>query len=294
MEVVNLNLTDLFSEFEPSLEFLLHVSGEKASQRFDVVRANLADIVKYYDPKTNQVLRDGTGKELFMSAHEALDLIEVVRYFKTQDPSSLPIDNIRRILRGPAYHTDETSENNGRDPRNIQFEFYLASKIGSRGNKILEYNDVVAEIGSFTFDIQCKRPPFRNRISSGFHKAVQQLRKKNLVQKNRYGVIAISLDKAFGTDNVLIPGSNTDEAFARLRVLKEAAVKILGPALDFEVKERIIGVLFLGRTFMWDKTGGRFMPMNALFTHRTNQKMKVDEYDLVLEELRLKGLNPKQ
>src|SRR5262245_16542793 len=119
------NITELYNSFSQNYEWLRSIARLSDSNRFAGIKSQLGEIDRNYDASTNQVTRDFQETEALLTPFEARRFNKAVDYLRTFNSHHLPVNKIRSMCEGPAYHFEENPTIGDAEGRNIQFEFIL-------------------------------------------------------------------------------------------------------------------------------------------------------------------------
>ncbi|MDB5050526.1 MAG: hypothetical protein JWO30_3597 [Fibrobacteres bacterium] len=273
------NVTQLNKELLDDLIWLQKIPGCTNLGRYQGIKDRLEEIERNYDASTNRLTADAAEKDLLLSSLEAYELHDVIQFLRKQPSHSLPIKSLQRLLNGPEYHLDEEPKFGGSEGRDIQFELSLGSRIADSGLQVIDYDDVVVNVDGIKVGFQCKRPAYLKTLKQAFEKAVSQLESRISSGRNDYGFVAICLDKVCELDKVLFRGEDHEQVTERLILERNKISHFLRANRKLASSKRIIGVILNIKGLFFNQKIGRFSPVSAIFTERTEQEGPAGEFD---------------
>jgi hypothetical protein len=139
---------------------------------------------------------------------EALEAFNIYKAFH-KDPSSVPVETLKRALSGPLQPIEENQKN--RDGRNIWFELALAAEWKLQGASVsLGEPDLRLTRNGITFLVACKRPANNQSIDANLRAAIKQLQANlDTTPVGTFGVAAISLNCIFNRGDKVFSGETS-------------------------------------------------------------------------------------
>jgi hypothetical protein len=282
------NITSLYHEFSQNFEWLESVARPSDGNRFAGVKSRLKDIARHYDTNTNKVTRDFQEREIFLTAFEAKRFNQAVGYLRTLNRHHLPVNKIRSMCKGPAYHLEEIPAIGNSEGRDIQFEFILSAFLQRAGFQIQGFDDIQIAYASSCIRYECKRPAGKRNVATKFDEAVAQLERKIARQESEYGIVALSIEKIDDFDQTLFRGDDIDGVFDILIQRKNAVLDDLRQRLSIPSGKRILGLHLCVSSFLWNKASGAFRDVSALFTEKAVQVPTTPLHDYLFNTVRQK------
>jgi hypothetical protein len=169
-------------------------------------------------------------------------------------------------LCGPISPFDEQPKNS--EARNTMFELSLAADWKNAGSNVeLGEPDIKLRAPAALFQTECKRPFSENSVRSNIGAAASQLGKElnNPGNENDYGIIAISLSRAFTKGNLgcfAPPGMGKQVIGEALAEMLDEHTQEWGLKRFREMHPRIVAVMFQ-LAAPWDIGGERLIHLST-------------------------------
>jgi len=283
----HVNITALHHDFSQNYEWLESVASLSDNNRFAGVKSRLEEIARNYDASTNQVTRDFQLTEALLTAFEAKRFNQAVGYLRTFNRHHLPIDKIRSMCEGPAYHFEEIPASSNAQGRNIQFEFILGGELKKRGFRIIqEFDDIKIDYASSLIRYECKRLSTSKNFVTRFSEAVDQLATKIDKQGNEYGIIVLSIDKTDNFDLNFFCGNDINGTRDRLNQHKNDVLGNLRDSLRIPSNKKILGIYLFASTWLWDEATGTFIEVSNLYTEMAIQVPTTPLHDYLFNAIK--------
>lgn len=102
---------------------------------------------------------------------------------------------LKTVFKAPLLLMDETGNTN--EGRNIMFELRLFTRLIQKGYnaKLLEHPDILVQVDENEYAIECKRIFKSETLIANAKAAIDQLNTYSLKNKQRYGIVAISITR---------------------------------------------------------------------------------------------------
>ncbi len=124
---------------------------------------------------------------------------------------------LRIILNAPLLMSDETSNSN--EGRNILFELKLFTRLKNANynvNLCANHPDILLKVNDRKYAIECKRIYKSKTLISNVKVAINQLQQYSLSQKNRFGIVAVSITRYFHSGDKYLSAESEYTARARI------------------------------------------------------------------------------
>jgi len=121
------------------------------------------------------------------------------------------------ILNAPLLMSDETSNSN--EGRNTLFELKLFTRLKNENynvNLCTNHPDILLKVNDREYAIECKRIYKPETLISNAKIAIKQLQQYSLSQKNRFGIVAISITRYFHSGDKYLQTKSEDAARTRI------------------------------------------------------------------------------
>jgi hypothetical protein len=283
----HVNITSLHHAFSQNYEWLESVASLSDNNRFAGVKSRLEEIARNYDASTNQVTKDFQLTEALLTAFEAKRFNQAVGYLRTFNRHHLPIDKIRSMCEGPAYHFEEIPASSNAQGRNIQFEFILGGELKKRGFRtIQEFDDIKIDYASSLIRYECKRLSTSKNFATRFSEAIDQLATKVGKHRDEYGIIALSIEKTDKFDQNFFRGNDINEARDRLNQHKNNVLGTLRESLRIPSDKKILGVYLFASTLLWNESAGTFIDVSNLYTEMAIQVPATPLHDCLFNAIK--------
>ena len=128
----------------------------------------------------------------------------------------MPRRKLKEALSGPLLSRNEVPDTENVNSRNIFFELDLAARLMNQGIKVTGFEDVQFDYEGYTFCVQCKRLLSEANIKHNIAKAYDQVQKALSVHKKTRGIIALSIEKLWKIDGLVLDVQSPAEAGMRI------------------------------------------------------------------------------
>lgn len=222
--------------------------------RFEDILNNFINIVKYkQESSVNDYIKDYGFENYFYSALDALAFIDVYKGL-SHYKGSLPKKKLKESLSGPLIPRNEILGDKNVNSRNTFFELEVASKLMLNDIQVIGFDDVNCNFENYRFFFECKRLLSKSNIESNINYAYTQLSRK-LKNQNDRGIIALTFDKAYGFEGMLLDTSNFNDIEKKLNELGNIFIKENYPIWRSFNNKQIIGIiLFIKFGTVYDKS----------------------------------------
>lgn len=173
--------------------------------RFDKIIANVDLMNKHFKNKTLESLIDTKGnEELWFSLLESHAFVDIYEAFKDLKDDKLPRKKLQDVLDGPFLPREEVKGDANVNNRNFLFELELAARFKKQGVLPTGFEDIKFTYNEHNFNIQCKRIFSKKRVKDNIAGAYKQLQQQMTAVSGERGIIAISIEKIFETDRLIL------------------------------------------------------------------------------------------
>ncbi|MGL1935328.1 MAG: hypothetical protein OCD01_09915 [Fibrobacterales bacterium] len=181
------------------------------------------DIDGMVDPETNQLIKDYHSSDLFWPVHDVFKISNIFESFKKHNKHIIHLKDLRKINENSVSLYNEGDSSKDIEPRNILFEFDVASNYLEIGAELKGWDDVQVDFQGHHLRIECKRPQKIKNLRSNCIKAYEQLKKKTDGFKE-YSIIYVSSDRMLGLNKLHM---NSSKNFNTLKAYQDLLVPII-------------------------------------------------------------------
>lgn len=164
---------------------------------------------------------------------------------------------LTEFVSGPDSYIDENTSSSNK-ARNTGFELAVIASLATAGLSIRQDAgdaDVVAQLGTTTIVVECKRPQFEERVQQVITDARHQLAKRYRKARNSRttGIIAIDLTKVKNPNLSVTSAVRRQEVVSAISQSMECVVKTYVNAWNSVQEEQTAGVLLRLCMLAWTK-----------------------------------------
>ena len=194
-----------FSALEKATVWLDQIGIKIENTRFSEILELNRLIVEHQKQETLNNLIDEYGNlKLWYALTEASSFIRIHEAFEEEKSHLHRRAKLKKMLGGPFLPWDEDQKENNIESRNTLFELETAAEIKKAGGKIIDFDDVDFIFKKTKFNVQCKRLHSEENIKYNIEKAADQFNRKMRKKANLKGIIALSLDKVAGKEEMML------------------------------------------------------------------------------------------
>lgn len=180
--------------------------------RFEEILNTVKEINEHYKSNTlNSIIEKKGNEQLWFSLLESNAFTLIYESFKDLKDHDLPRNKLRCSLQGPFLPREEVTGESNVNNRNLLFELELAAKLKSKGIDITGFDDIKFYHDSVEFVVECKRISSKKSVKSNISKAHDQIKQSMKNKNNIKGIIALSVEKLFKTDEYILKVETEDE-----------------------------------------------------------------------------------
>lgn len=202
------NYAELCRELKEVQSWLGSLEIDTAGTRLEEIINNLEWIIERYN-------RDPAGgisskpdeidiEKFWYCMTDAYSFIDVYGALKTLKSHLLPRRKLKEALSGPLLPRAEAPGTENVNSRNIFFELELAARLMRRGIRVTGFEDVQFSFEGYPFCVQCKRLLSKANMKHNIDKAYDQVKKALSDHNNARGVIALSIEKLWKIDGLVL------------------------------------------------------------------------------------------
>ncbi|MGO8855132.1 MAG: hypothetical protein ACLQO1_05405 [Steroidobacteraceae bacterium] len=200
-----------------------------------------------------------TASELcaFAPLFEANELVTIHQGLAGKRLDAYLRPKLKELVSGPDSYVDENASSSNK-ARNAGFELAVIASLATAGLSIRQDGgvaDVVAQLGSTTVIVECKRP----QSEAGIHRAItdarHQLAKRyrEARRSSTTGFIALDLIKVSNPNLSVTSDIRRREVVSLIRQRKESVVKMYANSWNSVQEEQTAGVLLRLSVLAWIK-----------------------------------------
>ncbi len=194
-----------FSALKNAEAWLDQIGINTEKTRFsEILKLNRLIVESQTRGSLDELINEYGNLKLWYALTEASSFIKIYEAFKKEKSHTHPRAKLKKMLGGPFLPWDENQKANNIESRNTLFELETAAKIKLAGGKIKGFDDVDFIFKKTKFNVQCKRLHSESNVKYNIEKAAEQFNKKMRKKENLKGIIALSLDKVTGKEEMIL------------------------------------------------------------------------------------------
>ena len=168
--------------------------------RLELIEQKLLDLISELKSlRAQEVVDRWSNADTYYVLSDGTAFGKIVREIGKVGPNLLPKKALRSVLDGPLSPLEEVPSDASVNPRNLFTELELAAYFSEKGITPTGFDDLKFRFGEIDYAVQCKRLFSPSNVKSNIEKAYDQL-KRNLVEDNDRGVIALAIEKLTGLE----------------------------------------------------------------------------------------------
>jgi len=233
-----------FSKLEKAEYWLDHMGIEIENTRFsEILRLNRLIVENQKQGTLNSLIEEYGNLKLWYALTEASSFIQIYEAFEKEKSHIHRRAKLKKMLGGPFLPWDENQEANNIESRNTLFELETAAEIKKAGGKIIGFDDVDFIFKKTKFNVQCKRLHSEGNIKHNIEKAEGQFYRKMRKKDNLKGIIALSIDKVVGKEEMMLKVRSPHEVNPFLSKISNDFLNQYRKIWNSSVNINILGVL---------------------------------------------------
>lgn len=196
--ITTISFDQLIKNLQTCNNWLGSLNIDTKGTRFRTLYDNVQAINEEYLEK--RAITSLDPKTVYYSLTESIAFTTIYEAFKSR-PDHLPKRKVKESLGGPFFAKEEIPGDANVNPRNYLFELELAARFILHGFNVTSFEDIEFKFECFRVCVQCKRPQSDKSVESNINGAYNQL-KSFIFEKDTKGLIAISVEKVLGIDDI--------------------------------------------------------------------------------------------
>lgn len=254
-EAARIVYSNLASELQAATRWLDHLGIAYSATRFGRYRKTLNELESARLAGIN--LYDAASElSAFASLFEANELVTIHQSLAGKKLDMYLRPKLKELVSGPYSYVDENASSSNK-ARNTGFELAVIASLATAGLSIRQdggVSDVVAQLGSTTVIVECKRPQSESGIHRAITDASYQLAKRyRKARSGATGFIALDLTKLSNPNLSVTSDMRRSEIVSLIRQRMESLVKNYANSWNSVREEQTAGVLLRISVLAWTK-----------------------------------------
>jgi len=207
------NYSQIYQELGEAQSWLKWLNIKTENTRFEEIIQNVQRINDKFIKDPSSVISGDIDIETFWySLTDAYSIIKVYESMKSLKSDKIPRKKLKDSLHGPLLPNEEVPSKGNVNSRNLFFELELAANLMKSNISVIGFEDVTFAFEGYRFCVQCKRLLSKNNIAHNIKHAYDQLNKPLSEDEKCRGIIALSIEKLFDIDELVLDVENTEQA----------------------------------------------------------------------------------
>lgn len=196
----------------------IKTEGTRLREILDLIKI----ITTHFNDGTIDLLASKYKKDvIFYALTDAEIFISIYQSFQSTKSHILRRGILKKMVDGPLLPWEEDPADGSTQGRNSLFELEVATKLNIPSVEVVGFDDVDFTFDKTGFNVQCKRLYSAKQIPANIEKAAQQFRSKANHNKGLKGIIALSIDKLSGLEELTLIIEGYKEASPHLGKITE-------------------------------------------------------------------------